>query len=65
MNGPLHSIYQSLMFPYLSYGLVVWGQAPQSHLNKILVLQKRALRIMHFSNFRARAVPLFLQKFYL
>ena len=36
----LHSICQSLMFPYLSYGLVVWGQATQSHLNKILLLQK-------------------------
>ena len=56
----LHSIYQSLMFPYLSYSLVVWGQAPQSHLNKILVLQKRALRIMYFSNSRAHAVPLFV-----
>ena len=36
----LHSICQSLMFPYLSYGLVVWGQATQPHLNKILLLQK-------------------------
>ena len=54
----LHSIYQSLMFPYLSYGLVVWGQAPQSDLNKILLLQKRALHIMHFSNPRAHVVPL-------
>ena len=35
----LHSICQSLMLPYLSYGLVVCGQAPQSHLNKILLLQ--------------------------
>ena len=40
----LHSICQSLMFPYLSYGLVVWGQAPQSHLNKILLLQKPSQR---------------------
>ena len=48
------------MFPYLSYGLVVWGQAPQSHLNKILLLQKRALHMMHFSNPRAHGVPLFV-----
>ena len=39
----LHSIYQSLTFSYLSYGLVCRGQALQSHLNKILLLQKRAL----------------------
>ena len=48
------------MFPYLSYGLVGWGQAPQLHLNKILLLQKRALCIMHFSNPRAHEVPLFV-----
>ena len=48
------------MFPYLSYGLVVWGQAPQSHLNKILLLQKRDLHMMHFSNPRAHGVPLFV-----
>ena len=54
------------MFPCLSYGLVVWGQAPQSHLNKILMLQKGALRIMHFSNPRAHGVPLFVsEKYYL
>ena len=49
------------MFPYChNYGLVVWGQAPQSHLNKILLLQKRALCITHFSNPRAHGVPLFV-----
>ena len=30
----LRSIYQSLIIPYLSYGLAVWGQAAKSQLNK-------------------------------
>ena len=29
----LLTIYQSLVFPYMSYGMAVWGQAAQTHLN--------------------------------
>ena len=36
------------------------GQAAKTHLKKILVLQKRALRLMYFSEPRAHAVPLFI-----
>ena len=55
----LLSIYRSLILPYLSYGLAAWGQAAKSHLQKILVLQKRVLRLMYLSEPRAHAVPLF------
>ena len=55
----LLSIYRSLKFPYLSYGLAAWGQAAKCHLQKILVLQKRVFRLMYFSEHRAHAVPLF------
>jgi len=37
----LLNIYRSLSFPYLSYSLAAWGQAAKSHLQKLLVLQKR------------------------
>ena len=53
-------IYQSLILPYLTYGLAAWGQAAKTHLQKILVLQKRVLRLMYFSEPRAHAVPLFI-----
>ena len=56
----LLSIYQSLMFPYLTFGLSAWGQAAQLHLNKLLLLQKRAIRFMNFSKPRTHAVPLFI-----
>jgi len=45
----LLSIYHSFTLPHLSYGLASWGQAAKTHLQKILVLQKRALRLMYFS----------------
>ena len=40
--------------------LAAWGQAAKTHLQKLLVLQKRVLRLMYFSEPRAHAVPLFM-----
>ena len=56
----LFGIYNSLIFPYLSYGLVAWGQAAKTHLEKLLTLQKRAVRLINFAPFRSHAVPYFL-----
>ena len=38
----LQNLYRSLIFPYLSYGLVVWGQATKTNLEKLLILQKES-----------------------
>ena len=46
----LLTIYQSFIAPYLTYGLVAWGQAIKSSLDELLKLQKRALRFVYFSN---------------
>ena len=56
----LLQIYRSLIFPYTLYGIPVWGQAAQRELEKILILQKRALRLIFFLNNRTHAIPLFL-----
>ena len=56
----LLNVYRTLIYPYLTYGLVVCGQAAQKYLNKILILQKRFLRIMNFSVNNEHAVPLFI-----
>ena len=55
----LLQIYRSLVFPYTLYGIPVWGQAAQRDLEKILILQKRALRLIFLSNNRTHAIPLF------
>ena len=57
-SSTLLNIYCSLVQPYLSYGIAVWGQAAPTNLEKILILQKRALRLIHFKPFRFHAVPL-------
>ena len=58
----LSNIYQCLINPYLNYGINVWGQASKIHLNKILVLQKRAMRLVKFKGNREHVIPLFISK---
>ena len=55
----LLSIYNSLSSPHISYGLIAWGQASKSHIEKILILQKRAVRLIYFLPFRTHAIPYF------
>ena len=57
----LLNIHNSLIHPYLTYGLAAWGQACKTFLNKILILQKRALRLLYFSDWHNHAIPLFLE----
>ena len=56
----LIQIYNSLIGPYISYAISVWGSADKCHLNKILILQKRALRFIYFAEWKEHAIPFFL-----
>ena len=57
----LLNLYHALIAPYLNYGICAWSNCPQTHLNKILVLQKRALRLIYFSKPRDHAIPFFIE----
>ena len=54
-------IYRSLILPYLSYGRCVWGLVAKSYINKLLVLQKRALRLIYFAPSNAHAILFFME----
>jgi len=54
-------IYRSLILPYLSYGICVWGCAAKSYIGKLLILQKWALRLIYFAPSDVHAIPLFIQ----
>ena len=56
----LVNIYNSLITPYLRFGLTVWGEGSKTHLSKLFILQKPALRFIYFSDRRDHAIPLFL-----
>ena len=42
----LLSLYNSLILPYVSYCIHVWGKAYDTHLKHVLVLQNKAVRII-------------------
>ena len=55
----LRSLYFSLFESYLSYGLPVWGSANQALIEKLFILQKKAIRAITFSEYDAHTSPLF------
>ena len=55
----LVSLYHAIFGSHLSYGSQVWSQDPNPHLNKIVSLQKRAVRTITFSDFDAHSSPIF------
>ena len=53
-------LYQSLILPYLTYGISSWGQESQSTLDKLLLLEKRVIRLINFSPKCEHAILFFL-----
>ena len=55
----MFQLYNSLILPYLNYGLLLWGNANKYLMTKILRLQKRALRTISNSPYLYPSKPLF------
>ena len=53
----LLNLYRSFIQAFLSNGVAVCGQVARSNLENVLILQKRALRIISFKPFKFHAVP--------
>ena len=50
----LHVLYCTLVLPYLNYGIIIWGDTCKSYLDKLIKLQKWAIRIVCNSHYRSR-----------
>ena len=55
----LTTIYNSMIHPYISYGLMLWGSAYKSYLHTIEILQKKAIRNVHKTKYNENTMPLF------
>ena len=55
----LHTLYCTLVLPYINYGILIWGKACKTYLEKIHKLQKWAVRIISNSHYRSHSAPLF------
>ena len=55
----LVTLYLTMIHPYLIYCNIIWGGASLLALNRLMCLQKRALRLITCSYFRAPSNPIF------
>ena len=55
----LKSLYYTLIYPFLTYGLIAWGNIYNTTLHPIYILQKKAVRVITFSSFDHHSSPLF------
>ena len=53
------SLYYTLIYPYLTYCNTTWSSTYKTNLKRIFLLQKRIVRILTNSEFRAHTAPLF------
>ena len=59
MNYALTMLYNSLCLPYMLYCCEIWGRASAYLLNKITLLQKKMIRLVHKAFYREHTKPLF------
>jgi len=55
----LHQLYYSIIYPFLTYGLWIWGNTYSTTLKSLITLQKRAIRTISFSKPDEHSEPLF------
>ena len=52
-------LYVSLIKPYFSYGITIWGNTFKTYTSKLELLHKKIVRIISFSDYRTHTGPLF------
>ena len=52
-------LYCSLAYPYFYYYKIVWASTYKTNLRRLVILQKRIIRIINKSHFNAHANPIF------
>ena len=60
-QNSLTILYNAIVLPYLTYCNIVWGNCSSTKINSILLLQKRALRLITNSSYRSPTDSLFSQ----
>ncbi len=55
----IKTMYESLFHSYISYGITLWGSAFKTQLNRLQVLQKKAIRCVYKAPYNDHTLPLF------
>ena len=59
-SSSLLTLYSSLILPYLNYRILAWGNTHRNLLDRLLLLQKKSLRIICNTAARSHTNQLFL-----
>ena len=57
-QSTLLTLYYAFIYPYFTYCIPVWGNTFQTYLQPLIVLQKRAVRIIGNAAFKANTAPI-------
>ena len=60
-NNILSSLYYTMIFPYFSYCNIIWGSTYNTRQSRLVMLQKRIIRIISSVGYLAHTKPLFLK----
>ena len=60
-TSTLLMLYSTLILPYLNYGIIAWGNTHSTYLDRILLLQKKALRVICNVSWRSHTDELFFE----
>ncbi len=55
----LVNLYYAIISPFLIYALIIWGNTYLTTLKPLIILQKKAMRVITFSRFDEHSSPLF------
>ena len=58
-SNTLRSVYFGIFSSIMFYGALVWGQLLNKHVNRILRLQDRAIRVLNFASYNDSRGPLY------
>ena len=58
----LRTLYNSMILPYIYYCNLDWGCTYKSNLKRIVILEKRALRIVSKPRYDAHTDPIFKEQ---
>ena len=51
-------LYYALLYPYMLYGITLWGNTYNVYTNKLIILQKKIVRIISSSDYMAHTEPI-------
>ena len=58
-SAALKTLYQSLIYPHLQYGIIFWGAVNKSNFEKIFRVQKKCVRLISHASRFSHTEPLF------